>query len=141
MTSMCCDDAYRVTSRDSALARCDIMWLMYKLQRDRNNAEMEEENAKLWLFLKEFTEYLVKEEGVADIETKKLSQLEDISTTALENNLMQSNTVASSPAKGHIDGIFNRLNRSLRGSLQMDEDDEISNLVDLHMYMLCDGLK
>ncbi|GJT25917.1 hypothetical protein Tco_0895854 [Tanacetum coccineum] len=27
------------------------------------------------------------------------------------------------------------------GSLQMDEDDEISNLVDLHMYMLCDGWK
>ncbi|GKF24145.1 hypothetical protein Tco_0076467, partial [Tanacetum coccineum] len=44
-------------------------------------AEMEEENAKLWLFLKDITEYLVKEEGVADIETKKLLQLEDISTT------------------------------------------------------------
>ncbi|GKC97350.1 hypothetical protein Tco_1167625 [Tanacetum coccineum] len=27
------------------------------------------------------------------------------------------------------------------GSIQMDEDDEISNLVDLHMYMLCDGWK
>ncbi|GJZ07713.1 hypothetical protein Tco_0541506 [Tanacetum coccineum] len=27
------------------------------------------------------------------------------------------------------------------GSLQMDEDDEISNLVDLHIYMLCGGWK
>nr|GEY96772.1 reverse transcriptase domain-containing protein [Tanacetum cinerariifolium] len=29
--------------------------------------------------------------------------------------------------------------KSLFSRLQMDEDDEISNLVDLHIYMLCDG--
>ncbi|GKC85051.1 hypothetical protein Tco_1140768, partial [Tanacetum coccineum] len=27
------------------------------------------------------------------------------------------------------------------GNLQMDEDDEISNLVDLRMYVLCGGWK
>lgn len=45
---------------------------------------MEEENAKLRLFLKEITEYPVKEEGAEDIETEKLPQPEDIPTTGNE---------------------------------------------------------
>nr|GFB43957.1 IQ motif, EF-hand binding site [Tanacetum cinerariifolium] len=53
-------------------------------QEKQARAEMEEENAKLRLFLKEITEYPVKEEGAADIETEKLPQPEDIPTTGDE---------------------------------------------------------
>ncbi|KAK1428998.1 hypothetical protein QVD17_11197 [Tagetes erecta] len=72
-------------SKASSKLEEQIQDLTEQLEQEKQvRAEMEEEIAKLRSFLKEITEYSVKEEGAADIKIGQLPQPEDIPITGNE---------------------------------------------------------